>query len=1043
MSTDTQQTNMPRLRDTQFVDLMQRRVCNVLIIANPYDAFMLEDDGRVDEKIFQEYAELGLRFPPRFLQVDSEEAAEQQMKHGDVDLVIVMPSRSQSSSEEDVFDIAASIKDHHKQVPIVVLTPFSHGITARMKDVDLSIFEYVFCWLGNTDLLISIIKLIEDQMNLEHDIAAGVQMILLVEDNIRFYSSMLPSLYKFVLRQSQNFATEALNATLETLRMRGRPKIVLARNYEEAWNYYERYSDHALGIISDCRFPMTAVKGASPTEEEKDADAGFKLLAAIRQNDPYIPLIMESAESVNERRAYELGYHFIDKNSKKMDVDLRELVLHYFGFGDFVFRDPVTMEEVVRVHNLKELQDGIFTIPTESLLYHIKHNNVSRWLGSRALFPISEFLKGITWTSLQDVEAHRQIIFDAIVSYRKMKNQGVVAVFQRERFDKYSNFARIGDGSLGGKGRGLAFLDRMLTRHEDLQRGERLAGLPGMSGNTDEAYFNTQIPKTVVLCTDIFDEFMDDNRLYSIALSNAPDEEILAAFLRGRMPQRLLGDLEAFMEVVKGPLAVRSSSLLEDSHYQPFAGIYSTYMIPYVSDKYQRLELLASAVKSVYASVFFQSSKDYMTATSNVIDQEKMAVILQEVVGQEHNKRFYPIISGVARSLNYYPIGDEQAEEGTVSLAFGLGKHIVDGGTSLRVCPAHPSQVLQMSEMELALRDTQTSFLALDLDYQYDQDNNTSALKFKTDDGFNLKRIPVRQAEQDGTLPWVCSTFDPNDQCIYDGYYEGRNRKIISMVGVLQNGMFPLPELMQKALQYGQDEMRRPVEIEFAVNLSKQPVGNGSKAMRTVGEFYLLQIRPMVDNRMAINEDLTQIADDDCLLRSHSAIGYGILNDITDVVYVKAIAPAGSERTGEIIYSASSNPAIADEMEKINRTLLDEGRRCLLIGPGRWGSSDPWLGIPVKWPNISSAKVIVEAGLSNFQVDPSQGTHFFQNLTSLGVSYLTINAFRGDGIIRSEVLDTLPAIQETEHVRHVRFATPLDIKIDGIHREAVVKLPAK
>ena len=1001
-------SSLPRLRDTQFVDLMQKRICNVLLIANPYDAFMLEDDGRVDEKIFQEYAELGLRFPPRFIQVGSQEDADRVMQQSNIDLIICMPAKA-STPEDDVFDIASSLKSGYPSVPIVVLTPFSHGITSRMRDVDLSIFEYVFCWLGNTDLLISIIKLIEDQMNLEHDVNAGVQMILVVEDNIRFYSSILPNLYKFVLQQSQNFATEALNATLETLRMRGRPKIVLARNYEEAWNLYEQYSGNALGVITDCRFPLTAAKGANPTEEEKDAEAGFKLLDAIRQHDPYIPLIMESAEIENRQRAHDKHYIFIDKNSKKMDVDLRDMVRSYFGFGDFVFRDPATLLEVARVRNLKELQDNIFTIPRESLLYHIKHNNVSRWLGSRAMFPISEFLKGITWTSLQDVDAHRQIIFDAIVSYRKMKNQGVVAVFQRERFDKYSNFARIGDGSLGGKGRGLAFLDRMLTRHEDLQGDNYL----------------TCIPKTVVLCTDVFDEFMDQNQLYQTALSPLPDDEILHAFLRGHLPQHLIGDLESFMEVVKGPIAVRSSSLLEDSHYQPFAGIYSTYMIPYVADKYKRIELLANAVKSVYASVFYQGSKDYMTATQNVIDQEKMAVILQEVVGQQHGSRFYPVISGVARSVNYYPIGDEEADEGTVSLAFGLGKYIVDGGVSLRVSPAHPAQVLQMSEMELALRDTQTAFLALDLE-------NTSE-DFKVDDGFNLRRFPVRQAEADGTLPWVCSTFDPEAQCIYDGYYEGRNRKIISMVGVLQNGLFPLPELIRKVLSFGQEEMRRPVEIEFAINLYKEPVADPDDPSRTIvrncGEFHLLQIRPMVDNRMSISEDLSLISDSDTLIRSHSAIGHGIITDVEDLIYVR---PQG--------FNAGQNPAIADEIEHLNRRLLSEGRRCVLMGPGRWGSSDPWLGIPVKWPNISSARVIIEAGLDSFQVDPSQGTHFFQNLTSLGVSYLTINAFRGDGCIQQDLLDSMPAVEETDHVRWIRFDSPLRILVDGIHREAVIQV---
>ena len=995
-----------QLKDTSFVDLMLNRICNVLLIANPYDAFMLEDDGRVDEKIFSEYARLGLRFPPRFIQVANKEEAERQMAAGNIDLVICMPAAEDNS----VFDIARSIKQLYVNIPIVVQTPFSHGITKRMQNEDLSVFEYVFCWLGNTELLLSIIKLMEDRMNLEHDIrSAGVQMILVVEDSIRFYSSILPSLYNFVLQQSLEFATEALNTSLETLRMRGRPKIVLARNYEEAWLLYSRFANNTLGVISDCRFPLMP-------DAEKDEDAGYKLLSAIRANDPYIPLILNSSESEKAKLADKCHAHFIDKNSKKMAVDLRALVQRFFGFGDFVFRNPDTMEEVVRIHNLKDLQNNIMTVPARSLLYHISHNNVSRWLASRALFPISEFLKNITWESLQDVDAHRQIILDAIVAYRRMKNQGVVAVFQRERFDQYSNFARIGDGSLGGKGRGLAFIDHILMRHTDLNE------YPGVQ---------VRIPKTVVLCTDIFDEFMDTNELYQIALSDLPDETILQHFLRARLPMRLLGDLEAFLSVVSTPIAIRSSSLLEDSHYQPFAGVYTTYMIPYTTDKYDRLSMLAGAIKAVYASVFYQGSKDYMTATSNVIDQEKMAVILQEVVGEQHGERFYPVISGVARSINYYPIGDEKAEEGTVSLAMGLGKYIVDGGVSLRVSPYHPHQVLQMSEMEIALRDTQTSFLALRTKEE------ESDKEFKVDDGFNLIKVPVREAEQDGTLQWITSTFDPYDQCIYDGYYEGKNRKIISFAGVLKHDVFPLPEIMQKVLKYGQDEMKRPVEIEFAVNLHADKTG----------EFYMLQIRPMVDNRMELNEDITQIPDEECLLRSHNAIGQGVYTEIRDVVYVKTEG-----------YMPSHNQEIAEEIERINRSFLrpssnspegekikastqgdiEAGTSYMLIGPGRWGSSDPWLGIPVKWPHISASQIIIEAGLDNYQVDPSQGTHFFQNLTSLGVCYLTIDAFRGDGIYRQEILNQLPAVEETKHVRHVRFPQPRTIKVDGFKKEAVV-----
>lgn len=996
----------PQLRETKFVELMQRRIFNVLIIANPYDAFMLEDDGRVDEKIFDEYAKLGLRFPPRFFKAGSKEEAETLIEKNNFDLVICMPG----TGDNNVFDIARAFKNEFPDVPIVVLTPFSHGITRRMENEDLSAFEYVFCWLGNTELLLSIIKLIEDKMNLEHDLGAGVQMILVVEDSIRFYSSLLPILYQFVLQQSLEFATEALNSQLEMLRMRGRPKIVLARTYEEAWNLYSRYKDNVLGVISDCRFPLYDTFDEDEVDDdelmdddeiearlknEKDELAGFKLLTAIRGVDEYVPLIMDSSETDKKEYADRCRASFIDKNSKKLSHDIKKVLTRYFGFGDFLFRDPESMKIICRVRNLKELQDQIFTIPADSLRYHLMHNNVSRWLSSRAIFPVAEFLKKITWKVESDVDAHRQYIFDAIVSYRKMKNQGVVAIFHRDRFDSYSQFARIGEGSLGGKGRGLAFLDNIIKRRTDLN---------------DYSNATVSIPKTVVLCTDIFDRFMDTNGLYEVALTDIPDEEILNYFLRGRLPESLAEDLMSFMDVVNGPLAIRSSSLLEDSHYQPFAGIYSTYMIPYVPDKYMRLELLSNAIKSVYASVFYRASKDYMVATSNVIDQEKMAVILQEVVGQDFPSGFYPNMSGVARSINYYPIGDEKAEEGTVELALGLGKYIVDGGLCLRVCPHHPDKVLQTSEMEIALRETQTKFYALDLD-------GTRSKDFKVDDAFNLKTVTVRDADQDGSLQWIVSTFDPYDQCIYDGFYEGKNRKIISFSGVLQNGVFPLPELLQKVLEYGQKEMGRPVEIEFAVNLHPDKTG----------EFYLLQIRPMVDNNMQLDEDITEILDADCLIRSHNAIGHGIINDIYDVVYVKTDN-----------FSANQNPRIAEEVERINRGFLDRGENYVLVGPGRWGTSDPWLGIPVKWPNISAAKVIVEAALQNFHVDPSQGTHFFQNLTSMGAGYFTVNDYLGDGIYRQDILNALPAVEETEHVRHVRFDQPISIKIDGMKKEGIV-----
>ena len=1005
-----QEWNKFYLKDVSFVNLMMRRIYNVLIVANPYDAFMLEDDGRIEEKIYNEYMELGLRYPPTFTQVSTTEEAAQVLRSTVIDLVICMPG----NADNDAFDVARDIKGKFPSIHCVVLTPFSHGITKRMENEDLSIFDYVFCWLGNTNLILSIIKLIEDKMNLEHDIReAGVQMILLVEDSVRFYSSILPNLYNYILEQSKNFSKEALNRHAATMRMRGRPKVVLARTYEEAQKLYDKYSNNTLGVISDARFPLKSAAKAFGNEVEQEAnpehgtdtfgrekcpDAGLRLFRYIRKTDPFVPLIIESSESDNRAKAEAEGFRFVDKNSKKMSVDLRRLMEEHMGFGDFIFRDPKTHEEIMRIRSLKELQDNIFNIPNDSMLYHISRNHMSRWLCARAIFPVSAFLKHVTWEKLQDVDAHRQIIFDAIVQYRHMKNLGVVAVFDRMKFDKYAHFARIGEGSLGGKGRGLAFLDNIIKRHPEFNQYENAT---------------VQIPKTVVLCTDIFDEFMMSNNLYPIALSDASDDEILKHFLHTQLPDSLIADFFTFFEATKSPIAIRSSSLLEDAHYQPFAGIYSTYMIPYLEDKYQMLQMLACAIKGVYASVFYRDSKAYMTATRNVIDQEKMAVILQEVVGKDYGTRYYPTMSGVLRSLNYYPIGDEEAEEGIASLALGLGKYIVDGGQTLRVCPYHPHQVLQTSETEMALRDTQTQFYALDMKHVGDD--------FKVDDGFNILKLRVKDAVEDQSLNYIASTFDPYDQVINDGVYE-TGRKLITFAGVLQHDVVPLPELMQMSMKCGSEAMRRPVEIEFACNIH---------ADKTC-DFYLLQIRPIVDAKEMLDEDVRAIPDADCLLRSHNSLGHGISEDVTDVVYVKY----------DDHFSAMNNFYVADDIERINRKFLADGKNYVLIGPGRWGSSDHYLGVPVKWPHISAARVIVEVALKNYNIDPSQGTHFFQNLTSFGVGYFTVDTNTEEGgFVNKEMLDAMPAVEETQYVRHVRFDRPLRILMDGKKQEGAVLHP--
>ena len=974
-------------KDTSFANLMNNRIYNVLLIATKYDAFMLEDDGRVDEQIFNEYTSLSLRYPPRFTQVTTEEEALAELKDRNFELIICMPNMD----NRDIFAAATEIKIHYPNIPIVVLTPFSKEVSKRIANEDLSAIDYVFSWLGNAELLLAIIKLIEDKMNAPDDTASvGVQIILLVEDSVRFYSSALPHLYKFVLEQSQMFAKEALNDHQRTLRMRGRPKIKLARTYEEAVRIFNQYRDNMLGIISDMSFMHDGVK---------DPYAGYKFGQYVRKTGLIIPFVLESSEASNKVYAKELGASFIDKNSKSYPQDLRKKIMQRFGFGDFVILNPQTKEEIMRIKDLKDLQKKVFQIPDDSLVYHLSRNHFSRFFYSRAMFPPAEVLKRVDVSDYKDMDEARKLIFDLIVQYRRMKNSGVVAVYQKERFDEYSNFARIGDGSLGGKGRGLAFIGAMVKRYPKLEHD----------------HFAVTIPKTVVICTDIFDEFMETNELYPVVLSEVDDETILKYFLRASLPARLIEDLMAFFDVVKSPIAVRSSSLLEDSHYQPFAGIYSTYMVPKLEDKYDMLRTLSDAIKAVYASVFYRDSKAYMTATSNLIDQEKMAIVLQEVVGNRYNDRFYPTISGVARSLNFYPIGNEKAEDGIANIALGLGKYIVDGGQTLRFSPRHPHNILQMSTMDFALRETQTRFYALDLKNLADQ--------FSVDDSFNLLRLNLKDADADGSLKFIVSTYDPYDQVIRDGYYPG-GRKILSFVNVLQHEVFPLADTLDQILHVGEDEMGRPIEIEFAVNIDPQNPGFAT--------FYLLQVRPIVDNKEVMEEDLTLVEQEDTILTSTSVLGHGIVTDVQDIIYVKTGA-----------FCSSNNQSIAYDIEKMNRQFTGEEKNYVLVGPGRWGSSDSWLGIPVKWPHISNARVIVECGLENYRVDPSQGTHFFQNLTSFGVGYFTINPFKGDGWFDEGYLNSLPAVEETEYLRHVRFDKPVVIKMDGKKSLGVVLKPEK
>lgn len=971
-------------REIAFNNLMVNRISRILLFCSKYDAFILEDDGRIEEQIFNEYVSLNLRYPPHFVQVSSKDEAFKTLHTEHIDLIIIMLG----IGSIDIFEYANQFKESYPKIPIVVLTPFSRDISLKLTHSNNHSINYIFSWLGNADILLAIIKLIEDRMNLDHDVhEVGIQCLLLVEDSIRLYSSYLPYLYKLIFHQSRDFMTEALNEHQKMLRMRGRPKILLATNMEEAIACYEKYKNNLLGIISDFSFMVNG---------NMDKHAGLRFCQFIKNDNVDIPMLLQSSESNNAIRAKQINIGFIDKNSKTYPIDLRNFIINNFSFGDFVFRNPQTNEEIFRVSDLKNLQERLFDIPDDSFFYHISQNHFSKWLNARALFPIAEMLKQLKTEDFPDLDSARRYIFDAIAHYRLNKGRGIIADFYKEKFDEYLIFTRIGTGSIGGKARGLAFLDSLLKRNKIVDKYEDII---------------ITIPRTVVLGTDIFDEFMEENNLYKIGLSDRSDNDILQHFIKARLPLRIHEDLLAFISVVKKPIAIRSSSLLEDSHYQPFAGIYSTYMIPNITDNEQlMLEKLSIAIKSVYASVYYKDSKAYMTATKNVIDEEKMGIVLQEVCGQQYENRFYPAISGVARSLNFYPIGPEKPEDGIANIAFGLGKYIVDGGISLRFSPKYPKKILQLSSPEMAMKETQKYFYALDL--------KSDSFKACVDDGVNILKLKIRESEKDQVIKYVASTYDMQNHIIRDGINQ-EGIKLITFSNILNHNSFPLANIISEIMQIAREEMNIQVEIEFAVDMD---VAENEPMI-----FYVLQIRPIVEDEQTVKEDLDKIPDEKVLIRSNSALGNGIVNDIYDIVYVKPSA-----------FNPAKNPELVTDIAALNNQFIKEKKYYILTGPGRWGSNDPWLGIPVKWSHISNARLIIESGLDNYRIDPSQGTHFFQNLTSFRVGYFTINPFIHDGLYNVEYLDKQPAVFENEYIRHVRFESPLIIKINGKKNAGVV-----
>lgn len=975
--------------ETSFSNLMKKRIYHVLLLSSAYDAFILEDDGRIDEQIFNEYVSLNLRYPPQFILVTDEDEAFKMMEEQNIDLVITMLS----AEKESTFDFASDFKKEYPDIPIVALTPFSREVSLKFDKEKAQVFDYVFSWLGNADLLLAIIKLIEDKMNAEYDInEIGVQAIILVEDSVRFYSSYLPNIYKIIFTQSKQFMQEGLNEHQKMLRMRGRPKILFATTYEDAINVYDKYQDNLLGVITDMSYKHYGIRNKF---------AGLNLCRHIKSNNKYTPLLIQSSDANNILFAKEIRVGFLHKHSKKLLRDLRKFIIKHFAFGPFEFIEPYTHNVIEKAADLKEMQDKLYLIPDSSLRYHITRNHFSKWLNARALFSLANVFKQIAADDFDNLDDARHFLFQSMQHFRISKGRGVIAEFDAKNYDEYLIFTRMGNGSIGGKARGLAFLDSLIKRNNLLSKYPDVL---------------ISIPRTVVLSTELFDEFMEDNDLYKIALSDAEDDHILNSFISAPLPKTVLENLRSFIKIVRKPIAVRSSSLLEDSHYQPFAGIYSTYMIPNTTDDPDKMiQMLSLAIKSVYASAYFKSSKAYMTATSNLIDEEKMSIVFQEVTGSPHENVFYPSFSGVARSINFYPIEPEKPEDGTANIAIGLGKQIVEGGQTIRFSPKYPQKILQLSSPDQALRETQKEFYVLDL--------NPKSFLASTDDGVNIKSLRVRDIDSSWGMDKLMSTYDFQNNIIREGSGH-KGKKIITFANILKHNTFPLAEILSDVLDIGQREMNTPVEIEFAVNLSK--------TIKDPAIFNLLQIRPIVSQKEYISKDLSQVKKKDTLIYSNAALGNGVVSDLHDFIFVKPET-----------FDASRSREIAEHINEINKQLIDEDRYYILVGPGRWGSSDNWLGIPVKWPYISNARIIVESGLENYRIDPSQGTHFFQNLTSFRVGYFTINPFIDDGYYDIDYLNKMPAHYEDEFIKHIRFEEPLLAEIDGKNTLGIVYKPGK
>ena len=974
-----------------FQRLMHFKIRDILLVASLYDNYLFEEDGRLYELIRQEFQVLNLSQPPEITHVTSAaEAIDLLQTEEHFDLIIT----TLHIEDMNVVRFAQKVRQSGNNVPIVLLAYDNRERRELVNSYDTSIFERIFIWQGDYRLLIAIIKHIEDRRNVESDtLSVGLQSIILIEDNVSFYSSYLPLIYTEIHLQSQRLISEGLNLSHRFLRMRARPKILLCTSYEEALAYFEQYQDFILGIISDVNFKHNGVK---------DPEGGFTFAKMVRSRHEDIPILLQSSNADFAEKALEIGLAFLQKGSPRLLHDLRKFMMAHFGFGDFIFRTP-DGKEVGRANNLKTLEEQLHHVPDESILFHAERNHFSNWLKARTEFWLAHMLRPHKVSDFASVVELRNELIRALHQYQEIRQRGVITEFNKETFDPANSFARVGSGSLGGKGRGLGFINTLISNY-----------------NLRDKYPDTEIavPSAIVVATDVFDRFLSENHMESFALSSTDEVEVQRRFLEApRFPQDIASKLRDFLEIMHEPLAVRSSSLLEDSQYQPFAGVYQTFMIPNNDpDTDVRLSELLRSIKLVFASTFSKRAKDYMKATSYRLEEEKMAVIIQRMVGARHHDRFYPAFAGVAKSYNFYPVPPQKSTDGIVQVALGLGKTVVDGGNSVRFSPRYPRHLLQFFSTLETIRNAQQDFLALNLARGHDGDANRSPEAF-------VEQYDLSKAEEDQTLFYVGSTYSPENDSVYDGVSR-EGKRVVTFAPILKHRIFPLAEILELILDMGTWGMGTQVEIEFAVNMNVPP---GKPK-----EFALLQIRPLVLSLEMEELEVDSVGQEDLICQSQQVLGNGVIKDIHDIVVVDIQQ-----------FERSRAKDVAAEVSLFNTDLIARKRPYVLIGVGRWGSLDPWLGIPVTWDQIAGASVIVESGFKDFNVTPSQGSHFFQNITSFRVGYFTVNSFTRLGYIDWDWLRQQPAAEELRFTRHLQFDEPIVAKINGRKNIGIILKPGR